>query len=249
MPRQEEEYEEWMRVPEGEGEELPEGGPPAPWMMPGREAEVPTAGKVFYVNGYTMMELTTGIRVIEPPYQENLRHRVIGRVEPGLMIGADIVPLPFAAIPVRWEDRAKATSVADYIEGVGRKIGLSFMNIDREETFPEHPDPVIRKMEERYGPFRHPKLSYVNAYVVNRLYGGSHEGGWWYNAGEPIASFPVVKGRHKQRKMWNAEDYLRMTVGWHSRYGLESVLGADVFEISRQDHFAESYPRERPAYE
>lgn len=34
-------------------------------------------------------------------------------------------------------------------------------------------------------------LLYVNAYLVCRVYGGPEEGGWWFNAGEPLASVPV----------------------------------------------------------
>jgi hypothetical protein len=32
---------------------------------------------------------------------------------------------------------------------------------------------------------------YVNAYEVTRAYGGSEEGGWWYDVGEPLASVPL----------------------------------------------------------
>ena len=32
---------------------------------------------------------------------------------------------------------------------------------------------------------------YVNAYIVTREYGGPEEGGWYYDAGYPVASMPV----------------------------------------------------------
>jgi hypothetical protein len=35
------------------------------------------------------------------------------------------------------------------------------------------------------------KRFYVNAYAVTRNYGGPEEGGWYYNAGEPLASVPI----------------------------------------------------------
>jgi hypothetical protein len=35
------------------------------------------------------------------------------------------------------------------------------------------------------------KKLYANAYAVEREYGGAEEGGWWYNAGTPLASIPV----------------------------------------------------------
>jgi hypothetical protein len=31
---------------------------------------------------------------------------------------------------------------------------------------------------------------YLNVYAVTRHYGGPEEGGWWFNAGEPLASVP-----------------------------------------------------------
>lgn len=34
-------------------------------------------------------------------------------------------------------------------------------------------------------------MLYVNVYHVSQLYGGPEEGGWYYDAGEPIASIPV----------------------------------------------------------
>jgi len=34
-------------------------------------------------------------------------------------------------------------------------------------------------------------LMYVNAYSVTRHYGGPEEGGWWFNANEPLASIPI----------------------------------------------------------
>jgi hypothetical protein len=33
---------------------------------------------------------------------------------------------------------------------------------------------------------------YINAYAVSRHYGGPEEGGWWFNAGQPLASVPLA---------------------------------------------------------
>jgi hypothetical protein len=35
-------------------------------------------------------------------------------------------------------------------------------------------------------------ILYVNAYAVTRHWGGREEGGWWYNAGAPLASVPIA---------------------------------------------------------
>lgn len=36
------------------------------------------------------------------------------------------------------------------------------------------------------------QVLYVNVYRVTRHYGGPEEGGWWYDAGEPLASVPIA---------------------------------------------------------
>lgn len=38
-------------------------------------------------------------------------------------------------------------------------------------------------------------MLYVNVYHVSQLYGGAEEGGWYYDAGEPVASIPVKTKR------------------------------------------------------
>lgn len=40
-------------------------------------------------------------------------------------------------------------------------------------------------------------MLYLNAYEVCRAYGGPEEGGWWYDAGEPLASIPIRSIRMK----------------------------------------------------
>ena len=35
------------------------------------------------------------------------------------------------------------------------------------------------------------KIVYINAYSVARCYGGPEEGGWYYDAGTPLASVPI----------------------------------------------------------
>jgi hypothetical protein len=34
-------------------------------------------------------------------------------------------------------------------------------------------------------------MLYINVYLVSQLYGGPEEGGWYYDAGEPLASVPI----------------------------------------------------------
>lgn len=35
-------------------------------------------------------------------------------------------------------------------------------------------------------------LIYVNAYLVQRCYGGPEEGGWWFDSGTPLAAVPLL---------------------------------------------------------
>ena len=34
-------------------------------------------------------------------------------------------------------------------------------------------------------------MLYVNVYLVSQLYGGAEEGGWYFDAGEPLGSIPI----------------------------------------------------------
>lgn len=45
-------------------------------------------------------------------------------------------------------------------------------------------------------------LLYINAYSVTRHYGGHEEGGWWFNAGEPLASIPIRAKRVQGHGSW-----------------------------------------------
>lgn len=90
---------------------------------------------------------------------------------------------------------------------------------------------------------------WVNAYAVSRHYGGPEEGGWYYDAGSPLASIPfagdddagIEKARELLRAMF-AADYE------HER-DRSSVLGGDNLEIYTEEHVAEPFPQGRPHYE
>jgi uncharacterized protein (DUF1684 family) len=84
---------------------------------------------------------------------------------------------------------------------------------------------------------------WINVYRINRRYGGPEEGGWWFDTGEPVASIPV-KGQAEARQ---AAGY------WRKRFPKTdcrySSIGGEDHDVMVQDHFAESFPRERPHYE
>ena len=45
-------------------------------------------------------------------------------------------------------------------------------------------------------------MLYVNVYHVSQLYGGPEEGGWYYDAGEPIASIPIETTTEKGKDFY-----------------------------------------------
>lgn len=91
---------------------------------------------------------------------------------------------------------------------------------------------------------------YVNAYSVSRHYGGPEEGGWWYDAGTPLASVPM-KADATDEEIEKEKARLTELLGWprEPSQGRYSVNGGDDFEVWVEDHPAEHFPKERPHYE
>lgn len=101
------------------------------------------------------------------------------------------------------------------------------------------------------------KRVYLNAYGVTRHFGGQAEGGWWFNAGAPLASIPFEGWEDEQGVIHPVDDshfnllaeILRKEladVPWGNIY--HSTGGVEL-EISLQDHMAESWPNRQPMYE
>lgn len=91
-------------------------------------------------------------------------------------------------------------------------------------------------------------IVFVNAYLVDRLYGGPEEGGWWYDSGAPLASVPVDRGDEAAIEMWRA----KLTTMFSDRAGSRSrssVIGGPDIEVYVEDHTAAYFPAERPYYE
>ena len=84
---------------------------------------------------------------------------------------------------------------------------------------------------------------YVNVYRVERCYGGPEEGGWWYDAGEPIES----------RLVGPNEDLDSMVAVMRARHPRTdkrfSVNGGEDYDVVVEEHFATPYPSVRPHYE
>lgn len=268
--------EEWINLPESsEGvhehhdpTHSPYEGDIPPWGQQGYGGSFPMAGRVYYVNAYAVVEYKTGIS-FSGNLQKYGTHHSVG-VFPQHLTSADFDYYPFAAIPVRREEGANPSYFFKYLERMAPKVPLQFLKIVIENDFPkgmQHSvyDPEagrevvsdirgkVKLPDDRYfeytmlRPFKHPRVEYVNAYVENRLYGGPEEGGWWYNAGFPVAAIPYIKnGEYTNQKM---KEYLENSIGYHSKYPLSSVLGHDAFSITTEDAFPMEYPSETPHYE
>lgn len=101
---------------------------------------------------------------------------------------------------------------------------------------------LIRRWFDRF------PLVYINAYAVSRHYGGREEGGWYYDAGEALASVPVLKkpGRVEQIKELLTESLGPQYKRNHTRH---SVLGGEDLVICTEDETARDFPEARPRYE
>lgn len=90
------------------------------------------------------------------------------------------------------------------------------------------------------------RLTYLNAYELSREYGGPEEGGWYYDAGYPVASIRV----HSQRDVRIAAKALYLM--WHLAVDGDreytSVLGGTDIVIQLGTEEAKEFPAERPMY-
>lgn len=94
---------------------------------------------------------------------------------------------------------------------------------------------------------------YVNAYSVDRSYGGPEEGGWWYDAGELLESQSCHADDEEalESLIEDAKADLRKKYGPefegipHRNY----TNGGPNLEIYVEDHPGENFPERKPHYE
>lgn len=91
-----------------------------------------------------------------------------------------------------------------------------------------------------------PKRHYVNVYEVTRHYGGPEEGGWYYNAGMPLAAIPYDTLRHA---ISHDQEALRNMFRDKEEGDIYSVLGGTEVHITIEEHPPEQYPETGPTYE
>ena len=89
-------------------------------------------------------------------------------------------------------------------------------------------------------------MKFVNVYLVNRCYGGSEEGGWWFDAGEIVECVPC-RNEVFARKV--KESFEKGEYSNEGRRELSSVACGGVYEVVIEDRPGEDYPKEKPFYE
>jgi len=89
-------------------------------------------------------------------------------------------------------------------------------------------------------------LIYLNVYAVTRHYGGPEEGGWWFNAGEPLASIPLANPTDDQIEAERTR--LQSIFADHAEGDIYSVNGGVKICVYTEDHLAASWPTETPYY-
>lgn len=85
---------------------------------------------------------------------------------------------------------------------------------------------------------------YLNVYEVTRYYGGPEEGGWWFDAGEPVASIPFET---EHETLLAIDEWKAKFPNNGNRFSVRPQ--AIDYYVLREDHFAEAWPKERPRYE
>lgn len=89
---------------------------------------------------------------------------------------------------------------------------------------------------------------YVNVYRVTRHYGGSEEGGWYYDMGEPVESHFIHEGTPEAAEVRRGELVEIYAEHQPKRNRFSAIGGAD-YVVRVEDHFARGYPEEEPTYE
>ena len=86
---------------------------------------------------------------------------------------------------------------------------------------------------------------FVNVYLTDRAYGGSEEGGWWYDCGQIVRS---VECETKQEANQKAEE-MREEYSNEGRPEIDSVLSEGRYDVRVEDRPGKDYPSQRPHYE
>jgi hypothetical protein len=90
-------------------------------------------------------------------------------------------------------------------------------------------------------------MRFVNAYEVTLGYGGSEEGGWWFDVGTPLASVPCETDAEVEAAKASLAERFKEIDAQPDKSS--TARNAGNLQISVEDCFAEAFPQERPFYE
>lgn len=88
------------------------------------------------------------------------------------------------------------------------------------------------------------KMKFVNAYEIDRRFGGHEEGGWHYNHYTLIESYPVREENTEQ-----IVEFLKKEYDEREHGNIYSVLGGLEISILVEDKPGESQTLQKPYYE
>lgn len=109
---------------------------------------------------------------------------------------------------------------------------------------------LLKYIEENKHPYHDGLITddkYVNAYVIDIVYGGPEEGGWWYDTFEPIASIKV-RDIHEAKAAVEYLDELYRDY-YDDGISLSNSNHKGSLTIFIEPHIAKYQPEETPHYE
>jgi carbohydrate-selective porin OprB len=98
-------------------------------------------------------------------------------------------------------------------------------------------------------------MNYIHKYEVAQQYGGPEEGGWWYNAGDPVDDWKLVMVEDEDNayeicRALNSAEYVRRDEKEQDKFTDVLSYRSQFFAYDVSDSpVAESFPKERPYYE
>ena len=89
---------------------------------------------------------------------------------------------------------------------------------------------------------------YVALYFIDRAYGGSAEGGWWYDYG--VVQYTLaVEGAEEVEAAWDALQTIADIENETRNSDISQSNSDGCYAVLRFDNVPENYPSEKPHYE
>lgn len=93
----------------------------------------------------------------------------------------------------------------------------------------------------------HIEVEYINVYIVERIYGGPEEGGWWYDVGTPEGiSVKCINSLDREIEAIH-KALQEMYPNSGHRYSMNPP--GDDYIVRREKHEAKEWPETTPHYE